>query len=119
MLSLLLITTLQVGSADLSIAEAEALARRDEASLTGDVSSEFFDRQGKALGIALYKCGAKSAREAAGLELVMRLDAQGHVTKTWLNKATSLGQCFEKEIQSFDFPSDGRTEFYTFINFNY
>ena len=119
MSTLLLAALLQLASADITFAQAETFARRDEASLSGELSSAFFDKQGKALGVALANCGVTSARQAAGLMVVMRLDEQGHVTKTWLNKPSSLGQCFEKELQSSVLPTDGRPEFYTFVNFNF
>lgn len=114
-----LVALLQLTSGDISIGQAEAFARRDEETLSVEHSSEFFDKQGKALGRALYNCGVTEAREATGLMVVMKLDAQGRVTKTWLNKPSSLGQCFEKELQSSIFPTDGRPEFYTFIGFNF
>lgn len=96
-----------------------ALARRDEATLQGEIASQFFDKQGKATGHALINCGVKEAREASGLTVVMRLNADGHVTKTWLNKPSVLGRCFEKELKSATFPMEGREEFYTFIGFNF
>ena len=119
MLSMILTVLLQASSASLSFEEAEALARRDEATLQGEMASQFFDEQGKATGRALINCGVKEAREASGLTVVMRLDADGHVTKTWLNKPSALGRCFEKELKSATFPMEGREEFYTFIGFNF
>lgn len=110
---------LQLTSGDITIDQAEELAKRDEATLRGDLASEFFDRQGKALGLALYNCGVTEAREASGLRVVMRLDAHGYVTRTWLNKPSALGECFEKELQSAVFPTDGRPDFYTFVGFNF
>ena len=110
---------LQATSGDMPIEQAEAFARRDEATLSGDFADAFFDRQGKAMGRALVNCGAAGAHEASGLKVVMKLDAQGQVTKTWLNKSTVLGQCFERELQSATFPMDGRSEFYTFIGFTF
>ncbi|HEX7802605.1 MAG TPA: hypothetical protein VF471_07615 [Pseudoxanthomonas sp.] len=119
MSTLVLAALLQLASGDIPIEQAEALARRDEATLQGEQASEFFDKQGKALGMALYKCGVTEVGEASGLRVVMRLDAQGRVTRTWLNKPSVLGQCFEKELQSAAFPTDGRPEFYTFIGFSF
>lgn len=119
MSALLLAAAVQATSADLSIEQAEALARRDEATLQGERESEFFDEQGKATGRALVKCGVVKAREASGLRVVMRLDAEGRVTKTWLNKQSALGECFEKELHSAVLPTDGRPEFYTFIGFSF
>jgi hypothetical protein len=60
-----------------------------------------------------------SARQMAGVMVVMKLNAEGRVTKIWLNEPTSLGQCFQKELESSVLPTDGRPEFYTFINFNF
>ena len=119
MLSMTLAVLLQASSAIVSFEEAEALARRDEATLHGETASQFFDKQGKATGRALINCGVKEAREASGLTVVMRLDADGRVTKTWLNKPSALGRCFEEELKSATFPMEGREEFYTFIGFNF
>ena len=119
MSSLLLVTLLQLSSLNLSLSQAEILARRDEASLSADLTSEFANRQGTAVGFALHKCGAKSARQAAGLKVVMKLDAEGLVKKTWLNKSTKFSRCFEKQVRLFVLPTDGRPEFYSFINFNF
>lgn len=119
MSSLLLATLLQLTSGDISLEQAEVLARRDEATLEGEQESDFFDKQGKAIGRALANCGAEKAQEASGLRVVMRLDAQGRVARTWLNNPSVLGQCFERELQSAAFPTDGRLEFYTFIGFSF
>lgn len=119
MSAIFLAAILQISSGDISIEQAEAFASRDEATLQGEEASEFFDKQGKAIGMALYKCGVKEAREASGLMVVMRLDAQGRVTRAWLNKQSVLGQCFERELQLATFPTDGRPEFYTFIGFSF
>ena len=118
MTSLLLATLLQLSASQLSIAQAETLARRDEASLSAALTSAFAARQGKAVGSALYQCGATHLRQAAGLKIIMRLDAQGRVTKTWLNTTTRLGRCLDRHVQSFVLPTDGRPEFYSFINFS-
>ena len=71
------------------------------------------------MGLALVNCGVKEAPEASGLRVVMRLDAEGRVTKTWLNNPSVLGQCFERQLQQASFPTDGRAEFYTFIGFSF
>ncbi len=115
----LLAVLLQITSGDIPIEHAEALARRDEATLEGEVASEFFLNQGKTLGRALLNCGVKEVREASGLRVVLRLDAQGRVARTWLNKQSVLGRCFEKQLQSAIFSTDGRQEFYTFIGFTF
>ena len=119
MFAIVMSAFLQASSGHMPIEQAEALARRDEASLSGDFAGALSDRQGKVLGRALVNCGVEEAHQASGLRVVMRLDAQGQVTKTWLNKSTVLGQCFEKELQSATFPTDGRPEFYTFIGFTF
>ncbi len=116
---LVLATLLQLGSSQLSLAQAETLARRDEASLSAALTSDFAARQGTSVGSALRLCGAANLRQAAGLKIIMRLDAQGRVTKTWLNKSTTLGRCLDRRVQSFVLPTDGRPEFYSFINFNF
>ncbi|MBD9480134.1 hypothetical protein [Pseudoxanthomonas sp. PXM02] len=119
MSALLIATLLQLASSDISIEQAEALARRDEATLHGEEESDFFDKQGNAMGKALANCGVKEAREASGLKVVMRLDVHGRVAQTWLNKPSVLGQCFERELQSATFPTGGRAGFYTFIGFTF
>ena len=119
MSNLFLAAALKISSGDLSTAQAEAVARRDEATLSGERASEFFDAQRKATGRALVNCGVTEAHQASGLRVVMRLDAQGRVTKTWLNKQSELGLCFEKELQSATFPTYGWSEFYTFTGFSF
>jgi hypothetical protein len=119
MLSMILTALLQTSSAGMSFEEAEALARRDEATLQGELASKFFDIQGKATGRALVACGVRKAREASGLTVVMRLNAEGRVTQTWLNKPSALGRCFEEQLGSSEFPVSGRAEFYTFVGFDF
>ena len=117
MLSTLLTALLQAASGDLTIAQTEVLARRDEATLQGDISSRFSADQDKAVGRAMVACGVNSAREMSGIMVVMRLNESGQVTKTWLNKPSRLGQCFETKLQSEIMQTDGRPEFYSFVNF--
>lgn len=119
MSTLLLTALLQAATGDMTISQAETLARRDEATLQGELSSRFFADQDKAVGRSLVACGVTSAREVAGIMIVMRLNEHGQVTKTWLNKPSPLGQCFEKELQSEVMQTDGRSELYSFVNFNF
>jgi hypothetical protein len=120
MTSFILAAFLQLTSGgDIPLEQAESLARRDEATLQGEQLSNLSDQQGVALGRALVNCGVTDVDDASGLRVVMRLDAQGRVTKTWLNKQSVLGRCFEKELQSAVFSTDGRPEFYTFIGFSF
>ena len=51
--------------------------------------------------------------------IVMRLNEHGHVTMTWLNKPSPLGQCIETKLRSEVIQTDGRTELYSFVNFNF
>jgi hypothetical protein len=119
MSALFLATLLQAAAGDMTLAQAEARARLDEAALQGDLSTRFFAQQSKAVGRSLVACGVVKAHEAAGIMVVMRLNEYGHVTKTWLNKPSPLGQCFETKLRSEILQLDGRAEFYTFVNFNF
>lgn len=103
----------------MTLAQAEARARVDEAALHGDLSTRFFAQQRKAVGRSLVACGVVEAREVAGILVVMQLNEHGQVTKTWLNKPSPLGQCFETELRSEMMWLDGRSEFYTFVNFGF
>ena len=119
MSSLLLAVLLQAASGDMTITQAETLARRDEATLEGEISSKFFADQDKAVGKAMVACGVKTAREMAGIMVVMRLNKQGRVTRTWLNKPSELGQCFRTRLESAVMQTDGRPELYSFVNFKF
>ena len=119
MSTLLLAALLQATTGDMSIAQAEALARRDEATLQGELSSRFFADQDKAVGRSLVACGVTSPREVAGIMVVMRLNERGQVTRTWLNKPSTLGQCFETKLRSEVIQTDGRSELYSFVNFKF
>ena len=115
----LLAAVLELSAGGISITEAEAFAKRDEATLHGGLQTRFFNEQGKALGRSLIKCGVTDVRQASGLLVVMKLDGNGRVTKTWLNNPSVVGRCVEKEIQSAVLPTDGRPEFYTFIGLKF
>ena len=119
MSSLLLAILLQASTGDMTIAQAEALARRDEATLHGEVSSRFFAAQDKAVGRAMVACGVNVAREMAGIMVVMQLNERGQVTRTWLNKPNDLGRCFEEKLQAEVMQTDGRSELYSFVNFKF
>jgi hypothetical protein len=119
MSTLLLAILLHSAASDMPLAQAEALARRDEAALQGDLSSKFFSSQENAVGRSLVACGVTNPREVAGITVVMRLNERGQVTQTWLNKPSELGQCFETKLRSEVLELDGRPEFYTFVNFNF
>ena len=119
MSTLLLAAFLQAATGEMTIAQAEELARRDEATLQGDLSSRFFADQGKAVGRSLVACGVDSPRAVAGIMIVMRLNEHGHVTRTWLNKPSPLGQCIETKLRSEVIQTDGRSELYSFVNFNF
>jgi hypothetical protein len=119
MSSLLLAILLQASSGEMNIAQAETLARRDEATLEGDISSRFFADQEKAVGKAMVACGVKAAREMTGIMVVMRLDKHGQVVKTWLNKPSDLGKCFQARLESAVMQTDGRPELYSFVNFKF
>lgn len=106
-------------SAQLPLQEALATARRDEASLPAKQANEFFDRQDKIVGSALVACGVSSAQQAAGILVVLKLDQEGNVVETWLEKASKIGTCFEKELRKSRMPADGRAEFYTFVHFDF
>jgi hypothetical protein len=107
MSTLVLAALLQLASGDIPIEQAEALARRDEATLQGEQASEFFDKQGKALGMALYKCGVTEVGEASGLRVVMRLDAQGRVTKTCLTSQVCWANVLRRSSNRPLFPQMG------------
>ncbi len=119
MSSLLLTILLQATAGDMTIAQAEALARRDEATLQGETSSRFFAGQDKAVGRAMVACGVNAAQEMAGIKVVMLLDEHGQVERTWLNSPSELGKCFAAKLGSEAFQTDGRSKFYTFVNFNF
>jgi hypothetical protein len=118
MSAILMAAFIQLASA-LGIDEAEANARRDEASLSEEFQGAFAANQRNAIGRSLVTCGVEEAREVAGVMVVLKLDADGRVVESWLNEQTEIGTCFEREISKFVFPADGRPEFYTFINFDF
>lgn len=95
------------------------MARKDEASLPTESAKEFFERQDRIVGRALVACGVSNAQQAAGILVVLKLDQEGNVVESWLEKPSKVGACFEKELQKSAMPADGRSEFYTFIHFDF
>lgn len=78
-------------------AEAKALADRDEASLPSAESAALRKAQAGLLEAAAASC-ATPAPDLSPFVVVMALDAEGRVVRTWLQGASPIGICIRKYV---------------------
>lgn len=113
--SLLLVLAITCScSSKLSFEQADALSDRDEAALTSDQHDLYVASQGRAGGEAIATCRAADPRASlSDFALIMKLDASGKITQTWLQGDSDLAKCFQKEMSQKSFFTPPRAPFYS------
>ena len=81
----------------LEYAEAKALADKDEASLAQAESESLHKAQGELLGAGTAAC-ATPKPDLSSFVVVMELDAEGRVVRTWLQGSSPIGICLRKYV---------------------
>jgi hypothetical protein len=81
----------------LDYAEAKALADKDEASLLQAGSASLRKAQGELLDAGTAAC-ATPKPDLSPFTVVMELDAEGRVVRTWLHGASPIGICLRQYV---------------------
>ena len=102
----------------LDYAEAKALADKDETSLSPQQSAELRSAQGALLETGTAACATPDP-DLSALVVVMELDAQGKVVRTWLQGSSPLAICLRKHVASQSLPVPPRAPFYTSIELTF
>lgn len=109
----------QVSTASaLEYAEAKALADKDEASLAPETSASLLKSQGALLEAGAAAC-ATPRPDLSPFVVVMELDAQGTVLRTWLQGASPIGVCMRKYVAGKTVIVPPRAPFYTSLELTF
>jgi hypothetical protein len=102
----------------LEYAEVKALADKDEASLTPDASTNLLKSQGELLEAGAAAC-ATPTPDLSPFVVVMELDAQGKVLRTWLQGSSPIGACMRKYVSGKTLVVPPRAPFYTSLELSF
>ena len=109
----------QVSTASaLEYAEAKALPDKDEASLAPETSASLLKSQGALLEAGAAAC-ATPRPDLSPFVVVMELDAQGTVLRTWLQGASPIGVCMRKYVAGKTVIVPPRAPFYTSLELTF
>lgn len=117
-LALLALATAAIAAPTPGYDAALALARKDEASLSPDQAAALIEAQGDVGGRALAQCRTDSGGILADLSaftVVLQLDAQGKVVRTWRDGESPIAACFEKAMHAQSLVAPPRAPFHTFF----
>ncbi|MET0582318.1 MAG: hypothetical protein ABWZ08_10140 [Pseudoxanthomonas sp.] len=102
----------------LEYADVKALADKDEASLSPQQSAELRSAQSALLESGTAACATPNP-DLSALVVVMELDAQGKVARTWLQGTSPLAICLRKHAAGQSLPAPPRAPFYTSIELSF
>lgn len=120
-ISLILLAALsgQVSAAPaLEYAEAKALADKDEGSLAPEASTSLLKSQKELLEAGTAAC-ATPTPDLSPFVVVMELDAQGKVARTWLQGSSPIGICMRKYVSGKTLTVPPRAPFYTSLELSF
>lgn len=111
---LVLLVSLAAGASELNFLGAKVLADHDEASLTAEEMKALLAAQGVAGGDSLGVCSRPTtAAELTPFTVVMKLDASGKITQTWLDGTSAIAKCFHTAISTRSLNKPPYAPFYT------
>ena len=102
----------------LEYAEVKALADKDEASLASEASTSLLKSQGELLEAGAAAC-ATPTPDLSPFVVVMELDAQGKVVRTWLQGSSPIGVCMRKYVAGKTLIVPPRVPFYTSLELSF
>lgn len=118
-LAVLAALSAQVSAASvLEYAEAKALADKDEGSLAPEASTGLLKSQGALLEAGAAAC-ATPTPDLSPFVVVMELDAQGKVVRTWLQGSSPIGVCMRKYVSGKTLIVPPRAPFYTSLELSF
>ena len=102
----------------LESAEAKALADKDEASLAQAEAENLREAQGKLLAFGTAAC-ATPQPDLSPFTVVMELDEQGRVVRTWLQGSSPIGICLRKYVAGKQLAVPPRAPFHTSLELSF
>lgn len=102
----------------LEYAEAKASADKDEASLAQSASQDLLKSQSELLEAGAAAC-ATPTPDLSPFVVVMELDAQGMVVRTWLQGSSPIGICMRKYVSGKTLIVPPRVPFYTSLELSF
>jgi hypothetical protein len=102
----------------LEYVEAKALADKDEASLTQAETTNLLRAQGELLGAGTAAC-ATPKPDLSPFVVVMELDAEGKVVRTWLQGSSPIGICLRKYVAGKVLVVPQRVPFYSSLELSF
>jgi hypothetical protein len=105
------------GAAGLTYAQAQAQSDRDEASLSSAETEALLTAQGELIGNAVTACvDMRNPPDKIQVGVIMELNAQGQVVRTWRRDDDALSACFARKSEGVLLLLPPRTPFYTGID---
>jgi hypothetical protein len=102
------------GASELNFLGAKVLADHDESSLTPEEMKALLAAQGVAGGESFGACSPPSSTaELTPFTVVMKLDASGKITRTWLEGTSAIARCFHAAISTRSLNKPPYAPFYT------
>ena len=102
----------------LEYTEAKALADKDEASLAPAESENLHKAQSELLDAGTAAC-ATPKPDLSSFVVVMELDAEGKVVRTWLQGSSPIGICLRKYVADKTLIAPPRTPFYSSLELSF
>ena len=102
----------------LEYAVAKALADKDEASLAPAETENLRKAQGELLDAGTAAC-ATPRPDLSPFTVVMELDAQGKVARTWLQGSSPIGICLRKYVTGRILIVPPRVPFYSSLELSF
>ena len=99
-------------------AEAKALADKDEASLAQAESESLRNAQGELLDAGTAAC-AMPKPDLSSFVVVMELDAEGRIVRTWLQGSSPIGICLRKYVAGKILIVPSRVPFHTSLELSF
>ena len=98
--------------------QAKALADKDEAALSSEQGGKLRDSQQALLASGTAACATPNP-DLSALVVVMELDGQGKVVRTWLKGNSPLAICLRKHAAAQSLAPPPRAPFYTSIELSF
>ena len=102
----------------LEYAQAKALADKDEASLAPTESASLLKAQGELLDAGTAAC-ATPRPDLSPFTVVMELDGEGKVVRTWLQGSSPIGICLRKYVAGKVLVVPSRVPFYSSLELSF
>lgn len=102
----------------LDYAQAKALADKDEGSLAAAASENLHKAQSELLDTGTAAC-ATPRPDLSPFVVVMELDAEGRVVRTWLQGSSPIGICLRKYVADKILVVPPRVPFYSSLELSF